>query len=172
MANHPFDILGLPVAYDVDPVLLQKRMIQLAAANHPDRYTDPLDQADAAQRAAAINEAHRVLRDPLLRAQLLLELLAGSASRDEKALPPDLLMQMMEVREELEDAIASQDKPTLDRLRQWAADEQATHLQAMGDHLNAALSPAAPDQADHLQQAQLHLNTLRYLARMLQQMPA
>lgn len=172
MDTNAFDILGLPVAFEIDPVLLQKRMIQLAAANHPDRYTDPLDQADAAQRAAVINEAHRTLRDPLQRAQLLLALLSGSAARDEKALPPDLLMQMMEVREELEDAIASQDDAALARLRQWASDEQASHSKAMGDELTAALATDGDGKAAHLQQAQIHLNTLRYLARMIQQMPA
>lgn len=166
-----FDILILPVTFDVDEKLLHKRMIELAAANHPDRFEDPLDQADAAERSATINHAYRQLKDPQSRAQLILGLLAKSCELDEKALPPNLLMEMMEIREEMEEAISSNDTPVLAKLRQWAGDEQTQYLKTLSEQLAKALSGEDDSRAQAVQQAQVSLNCLRYMSRMLEQMP-
>lgn len=171
MSANPFEILGLPVSFDVDASQLQRKLAQLAAEHHPDRFVDPLDQADAADRLSAINQAHRQIRDPLSRAQVMLKLLGKGVTLDEKALPPTLLMEMMEIREEMEEAIASSDQPTLDRLRQWASDQQTEHLQQLSSLLSQAQTTDGPEQARLIQQAQIELNTLRYFARMLEQMP-
>jgi len=171
MNRNPFDILGLPVAFEIDAAVLRRKLAELAAIHHPDRFVDPLDQADAAERLSEINQAHRILSDPLSRAQLLISLLGQPGQTDEKALPPMLLMEMMEVREELEEAIASRDQPTLDRLRKFAQDKQAEHLDQLTTWLNQALAAPAEGRQPFLQQAQLQLNTLRYFARMLEQMP-
>ena len=67
----------------------------------------------------------------------------------------------MEVREEMETAIAARDATTLDRLRQWAADQRAAYL----DQIGAAFA------ADDLPAVRLRLNALRYIERMIEQMP-
>jgi molecular chaperone HscB len=173
MNVNPFELLGLPVAFDLDPALLHQRMIQLVGANHPDRFEDPLDQADAAERAAAVNEAYRLLKHPMSRASVLLELYGRGMKLDEKKLPPELLMEMMEAREELEQAQAENDPVALDRLRSWAVAQQAQYETTLGEQLAQAIQNAAPaaEQAAHLQLAQVQLNALRYIQRMLEEFP-
>lgn len=163
--HDPFDILGIQPCYDLDLADLHRRMITLSAEHHPDRFTDPVEQADAADRAARINGAYRVLADPARRAEALVRRLGLATPEDEKALPPDLLMRMMEVREELEEATAGGDIATLERLRTWARQQRDGHL--------AALARCFAEPGDDLgRRVRLELNSLRYVERMLEQMPA
>ena len=75
------------------------------AAVHPDRFAGASDAQKrvAMQWSSQINEAYRVLRNPLQRAQYLCEL-AGHPSTDVSGAGLDMafLMQQMQWREELE----------------------------------------------------------------------
>ncbi|GAB4108887.1 MAG: Fe-S protein assembly co-chaperone HscB [Phycisphaeraceae bacterium] len=169
MTPDPFDILNLPRRFDLDPNQLHARFIQASAANHPDRFTDPVRQAEAAEKAAQINHAYAVLSDPEKRADALLTLLGGPAKEDDKSLPPDLLMDMMETRERLEDAIAENNQAELDSLRDWANQQRQQHLDRIADLF--AQHPQCPLPSDTAKAIRLELNTLRYIQRMLDQMP-
>lgn len=163
--DNPFQVLDLPPAYALDPADLERRYLAASARHHPDRYTDPLDQADAADRMAQVTQAYRVLKDPEQRANALLSLLGGPAKEDDTSLPPDLLMEMMEVREELEAAVEKDDAAELDRLRNWARDRRSAHEQTVASKLTQHATPA------ELKAARLELNAMRYMNRMLDQMP-
>jgi len=168
----PFKTLSLPRRFDLDLAELHTRFIQASAATHPDRYTDPVEQAQAAERAAEINLAYAVLSDPERRADALLTRMGGPAKELDKSLPPDLLMDMMETREQLEAAVADQDHAEQDKLRAWAHDQREAHLKKI-----AELFAAAPSDADNqlpkdtAKTIRLELNALRYIQRMLDQMP-
>lgn len=163
----PFQTLGLPPRFDLNEADLHAKFIQASSANHPDRYTDPIDQADAAERAAAINQAYTILADPERRADALLTLLGGPAKDQDKSLPPALLMDMMETRERMEEAIAENNQAELDGLRTWANQQRETHLKII-QSLFANKDVLLPDDAKAIR---LELNTLRYIQRMLDQMP-
>lgn len=175
----PFEIFDLPRQYAVDADVLRQRLVKLSAANHPDRFTDPLEQADAAERIAAINHAYEVLHDPAKRAAILLDLIqqgdssssASKANRDE--LPPDFLMEVMEIRETMEAAIEAGDQDKLDELGQWASTQRQANLNqiavAFDAHQNSVTTDTTPDGL--IQQVQCRLNVIRYLERMLEQMP-
>jgi len=168
----PFKTLNLPARYDLDPAELHAQFIQASAQTHPDRYTDPVEQAQAAERAAEVNQAYAVLSDPERRADALLALLGGPAKEDDKSLPPDLLMDMMEVRERLEDAVASEDRDELETLRAWAMDQRDAHLKVIADTFgNSSVGCASSLPDDDAKAVRLELNTLRYIQRMLDQMP-
>ncbi len=169
--SDPFAVLNLPPRFDLDDTELHSRFIQASAATHPDRFTDPVDQAQAAERAAEVNQAYAVLSDPERRADALLTLLGGPAKDEDKSLPPDLLMDMMEVRETLEEAVASNNQEKLDRLHVWANDQRQTHLQKITALFGEAGDPADHLPADTAKAVRLELNTLRYIQRMLDQMP-
>lgn len=167
MPDDAFAILGLEPRFDLDAGELHKRFIAASAANHPDRFTDPLDQADAADRSATINAAYRTLREPEARAEALLKRLGGAAG-DEKALPPDLLMEMLEVRERHEEARAGNDMKTLDELNAWARAERAARLNKIADLFAAAPSQGKPDPAV-AKTIRMELNALKYFTRMIEQ---
>jgi len=161
--SDPFDVLGVPRKFALDEAELRERYVQAAAAAHPDRHTDPVEQAEAAERASLLNEAYQTLLDPEKRANALLVSLGGAAKEDDHALPPDLLMDMMDVRERMESAVASQDADELAELRAWAAAQRAAHLERVA----LLLADDAPD----VKQARVELNALRYIERMIEQMP-
>jgi molecular chaperone HscB len=172
MEQDPFALFDLTPGFELDQGQLQRRFIAATAANHPDRFTDPLQQAEAAERSAAINEAFSVLTDPQRRADCLLVLLGGPAKEDDKSLPDDLLTQMMDVRQRMEEAVADQDQAVLAELATWANRQRQAHLQRIGELFKQMQSPAKDgDRAAAGKAVRLQLNALRYFQRMIEQMP-
>jgi molecular chaperone HscB len=114
---NPFARLGVEPKFSVDLVELERVHRELSRALHPDRHAQglPAERRKTLDDAVAVNEAWRVLRDPLRRAEALLEL-RGLASEGPAAKPsPAFLMEMMERREEL-DAAKSKGAAALERL--------------------------------------------------------
>ncbi len=172
----PFKTLSLPPRFDLDQADLHARFIHASSTTHPDRYTDPVEQAQAAERAAEVNHAYFVLSDPERRADALLTLLGGPAKDQDKSLPPDLLMDMMETRERMEQAIVNDDRAELDKLRGWAHDQRDAHLKRIADLFADADAGGSGDSggalpADTAKAIRMQLNALRYIQRMLDQMP-
>ena len=172
MGADPFRLFDLPWRFDLDKEMLHRRFINKAAANHPDRFTDPFGQADAAERSAAINAAYEMLADPEKRANCLLALMGGPAGADDKSLPPDLLMQMMETRQRMEQAIAEQNTEALRDLADWARDQRTTQLAEIARQFDKASRSNAAVRDEALATVRLQLNALRYIERMLEQIPA
>ena len=168
---NPFAILNLPPRFDLDDAELHSRFIQASAATHPDRFTDPVQQAQAAERAAEVNHAYAILSDPERRADALLTLMGGPAKDEDKSLPPDLLMDMMEVRERLEDAVSSDDQDELETLRAWALDQRDKYLKKVADLFGGVSAEAEAIPSETAKAIRMELNTLRYIQRMLDQMP-
>lgn len=165
MQDDPFASLGLERRFAIDTDALRRRFLEVSAANHPDRFPGPIEQAEAVEKMSRLTEAYRVLCDPELRAKALLALSGFEQKGDKDQLPPDLLMQVMEVREELESAIAASHRAELERLRHWAQDQRAAYLDQLGVLFERDLD------ADKAKRARLQLNALRYMQRMLEQIP-
>jgi molecular chaperone HscB len=87
---------------------------------HPDRFAHG---GDAERRASLqwttrVNEAFQVLRNPVARAKHLLELHGVDVAFETNTdMPAEFLMQQMELREALEDAVAKKDPALVDRIR-------------------------------------------------------
>jgi molecular chaperone HscB len=102
-----FARLGLPAALDLDAGALDKAYFAGQRQWHPDRFVakPPEERARASTEAAALNDAYRTLKNPLDRAVYLATLKGVELPGDGKTIDdPDLLMEAMEAREELEDA--------------------------------------------------------------------
>lgn len=113
----PFATLGLPLQFDLDVNELERRYRELQRALHPDKHIDAgaLERRASLSRAVEVNEAYRILRDELTRASALLAAHGVSASSESKA-DPELLMEVMELREALSDARAANDQARIDKL--------------------------------------------------------
>lgn len=149
--NDPFELFGIPAAYDVDLAALERRYKELARETHPDRFAQAAAAARRAamQRAVAVNDAWRLLRDPVRRAELLLRRagieIAGEGGAGGRAAPQGLLHEVMELREalmearraEAEDRIASL-AVDVRRRRAAALARIAAGLRAGGDGNDAA----------------------------------
>lgn len=108
----PFATFGMPRSYDIDLAALEKTHRELSRTLHPDRHVGSMasERREALTRAIEVNEAWRILRDPIRRAEALLTLRGVGVGEDrEPKAAPEFLMEMLEQREELSRAIAERD---------------------------------------------------------------
>jgi len=115
----PFATFGIPRGFDLDLAALEKTHRELSRTLHPDRHIGSMagERREALARAIEVNEAWRVLRDPIRRAEALLRL--GGIGVDEDSGPkadPEFLMEMLDQREELSRAVAARDLASVRRL--------------------------------------------------------
>jgi molecular chaperone HscB len=169
--SDPFALLGLPRSFDVDPRALQSAYLKRSAALHPDRFRDPLAQAEAQREAAALNDARAILADDEQRANTLLALLGGPAKEQDKSLPDGFLIEMLEVRQDMEAALASSDANERLRLERWARDRRAQHITAVRE-LFASISEPDAANAPRFAAIRQQLNAWRYIERMIEQLHA
>lgn len=158
-----FALLGLPRRYGIDREQLEQRYLELAAQVHPDRVAGESSRAqrEAMEASAAVNEAYRVLRDSVRRAEYLVKL--GGIDLDSSdpvtgapAMGQAFLVEMIERREALEQARA-RGESALEQFAEQVEDEADEVLQrAIG-----AL------QADDVRAAAEALVVRRYLQRLL-----
>src|SRR3954462_9849018 len=114
-ADH-FRVFGLPRAFSVELPELERRYKELTKVLHPDRFAraDARARKASMERSEQVNQAWRTLRDPVRRAEYLLNLAGidiGAESGPSKrgpdlgregatrlTVPPALLMEVMERR--------------------------------------------------------------------------
>ena len=145
MPSH-FDLFGLAPAYALETDALERSYREIQSRVHPDRFAHA---GDAERRASLqwttrVNEAYRVLKDPVQRARHLLELQGVDvAFETNTAMPPDFLMQQMELRESLEEAAAKKDSSRLDLLRKNLGKSRLSLQQEIAETIDAKKDYAA-----------------------------
>jgi len=168
----PFDTLGVHPAFDLDLKELEQRYRDLSRVLHPDRHVGgpASERRMALGRAVEVNEAWRILRDPLARAEALLG--RGAVVPGARATAdPGFLMEMMEQREELSEARRSGDHARVLRLageitakRDAAMAKLSTHFREVG----VASEPSTASEGV----ARSLLGELRYYQRFLDEVSA
>lgn len=117
-ADH-FTLFGLPRAYRLDSLALDKRYREIQSEVHPDRFAHAGDSERrlSLQWATRVNEAYQTLRKPLPRAQYLLSLSGDEVDgHSNTAMPPEFLMEQMEWREAVAEARMARDADELEQL--------------------------------------------------------
>lgn len=108
-----FSVFGLPRKLWVEMDALEQKFLQLSWKLHPDNFVNAAEgERDAAlKRSSELNDAYRVLRDPVGRVEYLLEIEGERVEGEKKQqAPPELLEEVFELNEsldELKDAKAS-----------------------------------------------------------------
>lgn len=158
-----FERLGLPRQFGLEREAIEQAYLERARAVHPDRFASgsTAEQRAAMEASAAVNEAHRVIRDPVRRAEYLCKLAGIDVdSNDPRRGAPTMgqafLVEMIERREALEDA-RGQGPAALEAMRGSVDDE-------LDDALDAAVRAL---EADDPQDAARYLVKRRYLQRLL-----
>lgn len=106
-AARVFALYGLEPSFDIDLPDLEDRLRQASLAWHPDRFALQGEDArlEAEDKMAEFNDAFPLLAEPAKRAELLLNWLGAAPTQGTDAeAGPEFLMQMMELREEADDA--------------------------------------------------------------------
>ena len=176
----PFETLGITPSFDVDLPSVEKRYRELQRVLHPDRHVggSPADRRASLGKAVEVNEAWRLLRDPIRRAEALLRRHGVRIEEGKEPKPePEFLMEMMEQREALSEARASGDAAAVERLADAIYDRQKN----VTARITAALAPpgAAPTSSDGAASGEASLDhvvsllgELRYYRRFLDEVSA
>jgi molecular chaperone HscB len=135
-----FELFGLPPAFGLDREALEKAYREIQSRVHPDRFAHA---GDAERRASLqwttrVNEAYRVLKDPVQRAKHILDLHGVDVAFETNTqMPSDFLLQQLELREELEAAAAKKDDLGLDALRARLRQQKKLLESHIGDAIDA-----------------------------------
>ncbi len=135
-----FAVLGVPEGFD-EPAGLDEKFRALSRQWHPDRYARAAapERRKALEMTTQINDAYKTLKDPVRRAEHLLQL---RGVKGEPRMSPEFLEQTLEDREKLLEAKES-GKP-LDELAQGVRSKrdatlaEVKQLVARGDLPGAA----------------------------------
>lgn len=139
----PFALLGVPRRFDLDLGALEKTHRELSRALHPDRFASAgaSERREALEKAASVNEAWRIVRDPIRRAEALFRLHGAEVGENkEPKATPAFLMEVLEERESLSDARSANDLATVAKL----GAKMKGRAQAVEQKLTTAFSQEHP----------------------------
>lgn len=165
MPPDPFQILGIPPGFDLDPKRIERAYLTRAATIHPDLVGD---DDEAAARSAQLTQARQILDNPESRANLLLMHFGGPSKEQDKSLPAGFLMDVMELREAVELALESGDPDARAEQTRLALAERARYIATLRDLFAAAASGAKTPAL--LGQIRMQLNAWRYIERLIEQL--
>jgi molecular chaperone HscB len=177
-ADH-FAVLGVGRGFAVDLEAVEKGYRELSRQIHPDRFAraDARARRASMERSVQLNSAWRTLRDPVKRAEYLLSLSgfevggeegtfrrAADGRKEPVAVPQELLLEVMELREGLLEARTAGDERQVAAL---SAQVQGRRQHGM-DRVAAALAATPPA----LEAASRELVAVRYYDRFLEEVQA
>jgi molecular chaperone HscB len=100
-----FELFDIPVQLKVDKTPLTARFFELSKKYHPDYFvhSDMEVQADVLERSAMLNKAWKTFQNPDETIRYVLRLKGLLEEEEKYQLPPDFLMEVMEINEQLMD---------------------------------------------------------------------
>lgn len=100
-----FELFEIPVQLKVDKSLLPKKYFELSRKYHPDFFTNAgeEDKAMALERSALLNKAFKTFQNPDETIKYVLQLKGLLQEEEKYELPPDFLMEVLEINEQLMD---------------------------------------------------------------------
>jgi molecular chaperone HscB len=122
-----FALFDLPRKLWIEMSGLEQKFLQFSWKLHPDNFVNasPEEQERSLKRSSEVNDAYRVLRDPVARVEYLLQIEGARKEGEHKQqAPPELLEEVFELNE------------SLDELRQ--AKEGGADLAALKSRLETA----------------------------------
>jgi molecular chaperone HscB len=107
-----FELFELPVSLKIDKTLLTKKYFELQKKYHPDFFSNAgeEEQADVLEKSSLVNKAYKTFQnaDETIKYVLMQK---GLLEEEEKyQLPPDFLMEMLDLNEQLSEAKMEEDE--------------------------------------------------------------
>ena len=166
---NPYEILGLKPSFSITPTQIQHAYLQKLSTTHPDLGpTSGHTQLDP----AALNQARDTLQSDEARANLMLHLLNGPSPTD-KSLPDNFLMEMMQLRTQIEEELAPQSEDASEaraRWQSWANDERTNTIATITTLFESLPAADASSASDIKLQIRTRLNAWRYTERLIEQL--
>jgi molecular chaperone HscB len=101
-----FALFDLPRKLWIEMAPLEQKFLRLSWKLHPDNFVNASaeEQERSLKRSSEVNDAYRVLRDPVARVEYLLEIEGARKEGEHKQqAPPELLEEVFELNESLDE---------------------------------------------------------------------
>lgn len=167
-----FELFEIPVSLKVEPSVLTRKYFELSRKYHPDYFAraSAQEQEEALERSAQLNKALQTFRSAEETIKYVL-LLKGLLVEEEKyPLPPDFLMEVMDLNEQLMELELEPDPDVLEaaetntrRLNKKIYDEVASVIEQYEEGVTAA---------EALLQVKEYYYQKKYLDRILEKLEA
>ncbi|MCK6546861.1 Fe-S protein assembly co-chaperone HscB [Myxococcota bacterium] len=158
-----FSVLGLAPRMTLDPKVLDQAFRDVSRNVHPDRFgqASPIERKLALEHTTRVNEAYRTLKDAMKRGEYLMRLEGVDVAAEEHRVENKLLlMEMLELQEEVEDA-----KPDrLDAIRSSLRTRERAVLTRVARYFDERSADGTPPLSR--KECVDALNELRYLRRL------
>jgi len=169
-----FELFGIERSFDLDVDDLGNRYLELSKEVHPDRFVNApsRERVAALQRSMQLNDAYKTLKKPIARAEYMLASEGVTIGANER-LGPEFLMEVMELREELQQAKLAGDRARLAQLEEGMLDRRDAALARVGELFASITGKGAVAVAERdrvLAQVKERLIELRYIARYLDEL--
>jgi len=158
-----FETLGLEPAFDLTRASIESAYLSRISGVHPDLGDDR--EADAAR----LNDARRALINDERRANLALSAHGGASAGEDASLPAGFLFEIMDIRTEIEDVLASGDEGERAKQEAWASQERAKYRELVTG-LFKRLGEDSVERGGVLAEIRRTLNAWRYIERLIEQL--
>jgi len=108
-----FEFLGIKELLNINQDDLEKKFYDLSKKFHPDFFQNGTreEMMISLEKSSFLNKAYHTLKDPIERAKYMLELMWGKRINEEKKnVPPEILMEVMELHEIIDRYQGEQDE--------------------------------------------------------------
>lgn len=163
-----FEFYDLPISFVVDEKVLKQRFLQKSKQHHPDFHTlsSTDEQEEVLQLSTLNNQAYKTLSDTDSRIKYVLALYGLLEDGERYTLPPDFLMDMMDINEELMELQSNFDEQAHQRIEQQInALEQQLHAQTTAQIQAYTASEDETEKSHLLLEIKKCYYKMRYLLR-------
>ncbi|MDR2710967.1 MAG: Fe-S protein assembly co-chaperone HscB [Burkholderiales bacterium] len=157
-----FTLFNLPRRYALDETALGESWRALLSRVHPDTaaLADAAVKRQSVEDAAYLNEAYRVLKDPVRRGEYLLQCYDEASTGSHETLPVEFLSEQLDMREAAEEAWQMGDRDRLESLH-----ASLTAAQQQQQKVLAALFVDEAPSMEMLASARQHVLMLQFITR-------
>ena len=109
-----FELFDIPIQLKADKTDLPRKYFELSKKYHPDYFTGENEekQAEVLDKSAQLNKAFKILQNEEATIRYVLQLKGLLEEEEKYELPPDFLMEVLEINEQLMDM---EDNPELNK---------------------------------------------------------
>ncbi len=166
--SNAYEILGIKPIFSISQDQVQRAYLQKLSTTHPDLVSQESNSSPDQLDPAALNQARDTLLNDESRANLMLALINGPSPKD-TTLPDNFLMDMMQLRTQIEEELEADPAEARPRWQSWANQERIKTIQTIADLFNELESPTA-DALAIKQHIRTCLNAHRYTQRLIEQL--
>ncbi|MBS1211721.1 MAG: co-chaperone HscB [Proteobacteria bacterium] len=134
-SSNYFELFQVPQAFHLDLEQLDRHYRELQTRVHPDKsaHLSDAERRLSLQWATLANEAYQTLKQPLDRARYLLKIQGvDTREEDNTAMPTEFLLEQIEWREELQEAVTLRNTHSMERLIARLKTEKNNLFESLG----------------------------------------